>query len=62
MIIFHRVLIGTAILFAAGFAIWASVAFRATGDIVLLVLAILSVVVAGLGGYYLKHLRRFLHR
>ena len=62
MIVFHRVLIGTAILFCLGFATWAGVAYRTGGGTVPLVLT----VGFGLGGlvlaYYLRHLNRFLGR
>ena len=62
MIAFHRFLIGTAIIFCAGFAIWAIVAYRTDGSALPLVL---GVAFAGAGaalGYYLKNLRRFLGR
>jgi hypothetical protein len=62
MIAFHRFLIGTAILFCAGFSVWALAAFRANGGAVPLVLG----VTFGIGtlalSYYLKNLRRFLGR
>lgn len=62
MIVFHRVLIGTAILFCLGFAAWAGVAYRTSGGTVPLALA----VGFGIGGlvlaYYLRHLNRFLGR
>lgn len=62
MIAFHRFLIGTAILFCAGFAVWAIVAFQADGGAVPLVLGLgFGLAAAGLA-YYLKHLRRFLGR
>jgi len=60
VITFHRVLIGTAILFCLGFAAWAGVAYRAGGGTVPLALAI-GFGVAGLAlAYYLRHLNRFL--
>jgi len=62
VIVFHRVLIGTAILFCLGFATWAGVDYRSGGGTVPLVLA----VAFGAGGlvlaYYLRHLNRFLGR
>lgn len=62
MISFHRVLIGTAIVFCAGFSLWAFLAYRAAGGIVPLVLAV-SFAIATLGlSYYLKNLKRFLGR
>ncbi|MBI4420021.1 MAG: hypothetical protein HY560_04280 [Gemmatimonadetes bacterium] len=62
MIAFHRFLIGTAILFCGGFAIWAILAFRAEGGVVPLVLGVVFALAAFGLGYYLKHLRRFLGR
>ena len=60
MITFHRVLIGTAILFCLGFSAWAGVAYRAGGGTVPLTLAI-GFGAAGLAlAYYLRHLNRFL--
>ena len=62
MITFHRVLIGTAILFCLGFAAWAGMAYRAEGGAMPLALA-LGFGVAGLTlAYYLRHLNRFLGR
>jgi hypothetical protein len=62
MIIFHRFLIGTAILFCAGFAAWALNAFRSTGGTTQLALGVSFAIAAAVLGYYLKHLDRFLHR
>jgi len=62
MIIFHRFLIGTAILFGAGFAFWTFEAYRATGIAGQLALAIIFAVAALGLGYYLKNLLRFLYR
>jgi hypothetical protein len=60
MILFHRFLIGTAILFSAGFAIWSFVSFQRQGGTLLLFLGFFFAV-ATLGlSYYLKNLRRFL--
>ena len=62
MITFHRVLIATAILFCLGFAVWAGAAYRTSGDVALLALAI-GFGAGGLTlGYYLRHLNRFLSR
>jgi hypothetical protein len=62
VISFHRVLIGTAILFCLGFAVWAGAAYRTDGGAVPLALAI-GFGVAGVAlGYYLRHLDRFLGR
>jgi hypothetical protein len=62
MIPFHRLLIGTAILFFAGFAVWAVLWFRTNGSAAVLALGIASGVVAAAFAYYLKNLRRFLGR
>ena len=62
MIIFHRVLIGTAILFCAGFAAWALGAFRSGGGATQLALGVTFAVAAAALGYYLKNLNRFLGR
>jgi hypothetical protein len=62
MIPFHRFLIATAILFCAGFAAWAFVAYRATGGGLQLGLGIVFAIAAVALGYYLKNLNRFLHR
>jgi hypothetical protein len=62
MIVFHRFLIATAIVFCAGLAVWLIAAFRTDGPILLLVLGV-SFALAAMGlGYYLKNLNRFLHR
>lgn len=62
MIIFHRVLIGTAIAFFVGFAVWALAAFRSGGGRSFLLLGLLSAAVAVALGVYLKNLDRFLQR
>ena len=62
MIAFHRFLIGTAILFCAGFSIWALLVFRAGGGTMALVLGVTFAVCTVALGYYLKNLRRFLGR
>jgi hypothetical protein len=62
MIPFHRFLIGTAILFCAGFAAWALASFRSDGSPLTLVLGIGFGLGAAVLGYYLKNLRRFLGR
>lgn len=62
MIAFHRFLIGTAILFCAGFSVWALLAFRTSGGAIALVLAVTFAVCTVALGYYLKNLRRFLGR
>jgi hypothetical protein len=62
MIAFHRLLIGTAIVFCAIFAVWAIVAFRTTGGALPLVLGVTFALAAAALAYYLKNLRRFLGR
>ena len=62
MIPFHRLLIGTAILFCLGFAAWTFVAYRASGAGADLGFALAFAFAAGALGYYLKNLNRFLHR
>ncbi len=62
MIIFHRFLIGTAILFCIGFAVWTFAANRDEGGTLQLVLGVAFAVAAVALGYYLKNLDRFLHR
>ena len=62
MIVFHRLLIGTAIVFCAGLSVWMIAAFRDSGPALFLVLGV-SFAAAALGlAYYLKNLNRFLHR
>lgn len=63
MIAFHRVLIATAIAFCAGMTLWALSTWRrgaAGGD--LLALAVGFAVAGVVLAYYLRNLRRFLHR
>ena len=62
MIPFHRLLIGTGIAFAAGFALWAFVRYRQEPSVLMLVLAITFTAAAIAMAYYLRHLRRFLGR
>lgn len=62
MIPFHRVLIGTAVVFCAGFALWAGWSFRQSGEALMLVMALASALAAALLAYYLRHLNRFLGR
>lgn len=62
MIAFHRFLIGTAILFCAGFSVWALAAFRANGGAVPLVLGVTFALCTLALSYYLKNLKRFLGR
>jgi hypothetical protein len=62
MINFHRFLIGTAILFCAGFSLWTLVTLDLEAGFGALVLGIFFAGAAGALGYYLKNLRRFLGR
>jgi hypothetical protein len=62
MINFHRALIAIAILFCAGFAAWAALAFERGEGGVNLALATGFGFAALAFAYYLKNLRRFLRR
>jgi hypothetical protein len=59
---FHRVLIGTAIVFCAGFAAWAAWRWQASGDALGLIMALAFASAAVALTYYLRHLKRFLGR
>jgi hypothetical protein len=59
LIIFHRILIGTAIVFGVGFAVWEFLAFRRTGAVENLLIGLGAAVISGLLAYYLKNLKRF---
>ncbi|MGH7321248.1 MAG: hypothetical protein ACRELA_16695 [Candidatus Rokuibacteriota bacterium] len=59
IIIAHRILIGTAIAFGVFFTIWELVAYRRTGRLEDLVIAIVATVITVEMGYYLKNLKRF---
>ncbi|MFL5579324.1 MAG: hypothetical protein ACJ8AO_03045 [Gemmatimonadaceae bacterium] len=61
MILFHRFLIGTAILFCAGFAAWSLNAARSSGSTGLLALGAAFGVAAVALVIYLWNLDRFLH-
>lgn len=59
---FHKLLIVTAILFCALFAVWQGVAFARSGGALSLTLAtVFALAAAGLT-YYLANLQRFLKR
>lgn len=62
MIPFHRLLIGTGIAFAGGFALWAFVRYRQEPSALMLALVIAFTGAAVALAYYLRHLRRFLDR
>ena len=59
LILFHRILIGTAIVFGFGFAIWEFLNYRQTGALTDLLIGIGAAVISGLLAYYLKNLKRF---
>ncbi len=61
LIIFHRILIGTAVVFGAGFAVWEFLAYRQTGAAENLLIGAGAVLVAVALGYYLKNLKRFVN-
>lgn len=60
LIWFHRVLIGAAIIFFAGFGVWELAAFRVAGDSLPLILAIGSFAAAVGLAVYLSRLKRIL--
>lgn len=62
MIPFHRFLIGTAIVFCAGFALWTYGAYQTSGGAIFRVLSTGFGVAAVALGYYLMNLKRFLGR
>ena len=62
MIVFHRLLIGTFILFLAGFSAWSFVTYQGSGRTFPLVMGTLSALAAAAFSYYLRHLQRFLGR
>ena len=59
LIIAHRILIGTAIIFFAFFTIWEVMAYRQTGYWGNLVWAVFAALIALAMAYYLKNLKRF---
>ena len=62
MIPFHRLLIATAILFCAGFAIWALGQYLALQRPGMLALTVIFAILAVALAYYLSNLKRFLGR
>ncbi len=63
ILIAHRILIGTAIVFGAFYTGWEVLAFRRTHDAVHVMVALIAAVVTLGMAYYLKNLRRFVsHR
>ena len=59
LIIFHRILIGTAVVFGVGFAVWEFLTYRRTGAVENLLIGVGAAVISVALGYYLKNLRRF---
>jgi hypothetical protein len=62
MIPFHRLLISTAIVFCAGFAIWCVWNYRETQNGGTLAVSLVFVAATAALAYYLRHLNRFLGR
>lgn len=62
MIAFHRVLIGTAIVFCGGFTLWAYAVYQGGGGTTFRVLAVVFGAATVALFYYLTNLRRFLNR
>ena len=62
MIPFHRLLISTAIVFCAGFAVWSGWSYRASRNVGTLAVSLTFVAATAALSYYLRHLRRFLNR
>ncbi|MEX1181727.1 MAG: hypothetical protein WEF86_00725 [Gemmatimonadota bacterium] len=60
LIAFHRVLIGAAIIFFAGYSAWEFAAFARGNDVVRLLLSAGALVAAVLLLLYLRRLKRFL--
>jgi hypothetical protein len=59
IIIAHRILIGTAVCFGVFYTGWEALAYRETGELTHLVIAIITAVITVALAYYLKNLRRF---
>ena len=62
MIPFHRVLISSAIVFCAGFAVWALGQYLGSKAAGMMVLTIVFAILALALAYYLRNLKRFLGR
>ena len=62
MIPFHRLLIATAIVFCAGFAVWSAWDYRASPSVGTLAVSVTFAAAAVALSYYLRHLNRFLGR
>ncbi len=59
LITFHRILIGTAVVFGVGFAVWEFLTYRRTGAVENLLIGVGAAVISVALGYYLKNLKRF---
>lgn len=62
MIGFHRFLIGTAIVFCGGFALWAQRVYQTEGGTTFRVLSVCFGAATAALCYYLMNLKRFLRR
>jgi uncharacterized BrkB/YihY/UPF0761 family membrane protein len=62
MIPFHRLLISTAIVFCAGFALWSGWDYRQSRSIGALAVAVTFLAATVALTYYLRNLKRFLGR
>ena len=62
MIPFHRLLISTAIVFCAGFAVWSGWDYHESRSVGTLAVAVVFAVATVALTYYLRHLKRFLGR
>ncbi|HLC27014.1 MAG TPA: hypothetical protein VJM80_09605 [bacterium] len=60
LVLFHKLLIGTAIVFGVGFSAWEFLSYSRTGRTGDLVVAATALIISGALGYYLKNLKRFL--
>jgi hypothetical protein len=59
---FHRLLISTAIVFCAGFAVWSGWSYRDSPNVGTLAVSLTFVAATVALSYYLRHLKRFLGR
>jgi membrane protein DedA with SNARE-associated domain len=62
MIPFHRLLISSAIVFCAGFALWSGWDYSRSHRVSALIVALVFAVAAVALTYYLRNLKRFLGR
>ncbi len=59
LIVAHRILIATAIVFGIFFTVWELAAYRRSGELRDLVIGLVSALVTVAMAYYLKNLSRF---